>query len=196
MKWLGILLFLAAPFWETKAPPDWSEHELVMLLTESPWAEMVPPPGGGDAQPVQVYLATATPMDQAEQERDRRYRRKHPGEIPDPLVADYRGWLEENRASQIVLAVSVGKADAFSKDEETRLMEEESVMRIGRKKIKMTGHFPPSPGDPYLRLAFPRSVEPGDKKVIFELYLPGVALPYRVAEFTVKDMIVKGKLEM
>ena len=49
--------------------------------------------------------------------------------------------------------------NAFSDNRETRQMEQECVMRVGRKKLKMTGHFPPSPGDPYLRLAFPREVD-------------------------------------
>ncbi len=75
-------------------------------------------------------------------------------------------------------------------------MEEDSVMHVGRKKIKMTGHFPPTATDPYLRLAFPRQVSPTDKSVSFELYLPGVPNPFREAEFKVKDMVVNGKLEM
>ena len=69
-------------------------------------------------------------------------------------------------------------------------------MRIGRKKYKMTGHFPPSAGDPYLRLAFPRVATAADKSVTFDLYVPGVSMGARSAEFSIKDMIVKGKLEM
>ena len=37
-----------------------------------------------------------------ERERERRDALKHPP-VEDPLFADYRGWLEENRAKQIVL---------------------------------------------------------------------------------------------
>jgi len=69
-------------------------------------------------------------------------------------------------------------------------------MRIGKKKFKMTGHFPPSPRDPYLRLAFPREAQATDKSVVFDLYLPGVPIPYREVEFKVKDLLVNGKLEM
>jgi hypothetical protein len=75
-------------------------------------------------------------------------------------------------------------------------MEEESVMKIGRKKYKMTGHFPPAPDDPYLRLVFPRQVGPKDKTVEFDLYLPGVADSYRTVEYPIKDMAYKGKLEL
>jgi HSP20 family molecular chaperone IbpA len=50
--------------------------------------------------------------------------------------------------------------------------------------------------DTYLRLAFPREVHESDTRVTLELYLPGVSPPYRTVEFKVKDMLVKGKLEM
>jgi hypothetical protein len=105
-------------------------------------------------------------------------------------------WLEENRASQIVVAVRIPRSKDFEDAGQTRRLEEESVMHVGRKKFKMTGHFPPTATDPYLRMAFPRQVSESDKSVAFELYLPGVTPPYRSVEFRVKDMIVKGKLEM
>ncbi len=200
MKWFAVLfLFFAAPFWETKAPADWSEDELRQMLTDSPWAQMVTAPGSVAAPPVQVYLATAVPIEQAERERDRRYKRKRPPTAPpveDQLAAEYRLWLEDNRATHIIVAVRIDTNRGFLDDKETHQMEEDSVMHVGRKKIKMTGHFPPTATDPYLRLAFPRQVSPTDKSVSFELYLPGVPNPFREAEFKVKDMVVNGKLEM
>ena len=200
MKWFAVLFLFAAPFWETKAPSDWSDDELRQILTDSPWAQMVSATGRGvAAPPIQVYLATAAPMVEADRERDRRYKRKRPPAAPavkDELAEEYRAWLEENRATHIVLAVRMDNNRGFFDDKETRQMEEESVMYVGRKKIKMTGHFPPSPTDPYVRLAFPRQVGPSDKTVSFELYLPGVPNPFREAEFKVKDMMFKGKLEM
>lgn len=197
MKWIGVLLFLAAPFWETKAPAEWTEDELQRLLTNSPWAQMAEAPAKSNGPGVQVYLATAAPINQAERERDRRALRKRPvPPEPDPLAEEYRVWLEDNRKSQIVLAVNVWNTNAYSKSREMARMENECVMRAGRRKFKMSGHFPPSPGDPYLRLAFPRQVEPGDKTISFDLYLPGIPLPFRTVEFNVKDMMLKGKLEM
>lgn len=191
--------FWAEPaFWVDKPPAQWTEQELIRLITDSPWAQMVPAPSD-KAPGMQLYLATAGPLDQAEHERERRYRIRHPktGEQPgDLLVEEYRTWLAENRATQIVVAIGVGEAGAFSNEQETRHMEQECVMRIGRKKYKMTGHFPPSAGDPYLRLAFPRVATAADKSVTFDLYVPGVSMGARSAEFTIKDMIVKGKLEM
>ena len=185
----------AAPFWESKAPDDWSDAELQALLTDSPWAQMAMAPGSSVAPPVQVYLATAGPTEQAEKEVERRLTKTHPP-VDDPLVADYRGWLQENHAKQIVLAIAVTRNDVLADEHEIQQMESECVMRVGKKKFKMTGHFPPSPGDRYLRLAFPREVQATDKSVVFDLYLPGVPIPYREAEFKVKDMLVAGKLEM
>lgn len=191
MIFLALLLLFAAPFWETKAPADWSEDELKQLFTDSPWAQ--PLTGPSNAPPVAAYLATAAPMEQAERERARRMKKKP---APDALAQEYRLWLEDNRATQIVLAVPIADANALSDSRETSRMEQECVMHAGRKKIKMSGHFPPSPGDPYLRLAFPREVTAADKTVTFDLYVPGIAIPFRNVEFRVKDMLVNGKLEM
>ena len=193
------LLLAAAPFWEAKSPADWSDPELQALLNDSPWAQAVSGPGMA-APAVQVFLATASPMEQAERESERRAKlRAKPraaAEPEDPTAAEYRDWLEQNRATHIVLAVRIPRNNASSDEREVRRLEEESVMHIGRRKFKLSGHFPPSAGDPVLRLAFPREVQLSDKSVSFDLYLPGVALPYRVVEFRVKDLLVRGKLEM
>jgi hypothetical protein len=45
-------------------------------------------------------------------------------------------------------------------------------------------------------MAFPRQVSESDKSIEFDLYIPGVTPPYRTVEFRVKDMILKGKLEL
>ncbi len=195
-----LALLLAAPFWEAKAPAEWSDLELQALLTESPWAQLVSGPGtASPAPPVQVYLATAAPMELALEESARRARlHRKPGQAEPPGASEeeYRAWLQENRAQQIVLAVGIGDKPAFSDEREVKRMEQECVMRVGRRKFKLTGHFPPSAGDPVLRLAFPREVQPEDKTVSFDLYLPGLTAPYRLVEFRVKDMLVHGRLEM
>jgi hypothetical protein len=104
--------------------------------------------------------------------------------------------MEDNRTTQIVLAVHIQNNRGFLDDAEVQRMEKETTMRAGKKKIKLTGSFPPSESDPYLRLAFPRQVDLSDKSLIFELYLPGVPAPYRNAEFRLKDMVSNGKLEL
>jgi hypothetical protein len=196
---LALLLFLAASFWESKPPADWTDNELLILLTDSPWAQMaeatVKDSHGG---PVQVYLATAAPMQAAEKERERRFVRKANGPPPpeSPMDTEYRLWLEDNIARQIIVAVRIPHITDFTDGAQTKRMEDECIMHAGRKKFKMTGNFPPTQHDPYLRIAFPREVQPSDKSVTFELYVPGATPPYRTVEFKVKDMIVNGKLEL
>jgi hypothetical protein len=196
---LFLLLFLFAdPYWVSKPPPEWSEAQLTALLTNSPWAQAVEGPGQ-NAPPVEVFLATAGPIELAEKERERRIQaRRKPGPVsPESAgVTEYRLWMEDNRATQIVVAIPIQNNKGFLDEREVRRMEDECVMRAGKKKIKMTGSFPPSETDPYLRLAFPRKVELSDKTLFFDLYLPGVPSPFRTAEFTLKDMVVAGKLEL
>lgn len=194
MKYFALLFLFSAPFWESKAPADWTEAELNGLLTDSPWAQMMPAPGNAAAPPVQIFFETAAPIEQAQREWDRRFNKKPAA--PNLPKEEFQEWMRENRATQVVIAIATADNKAFSDERETRQMEQESVMRVGRKKLKMTGHFPPSPGDPYLRMAFPREVTASDKTVEFDLYLPGVGMPFRGAEFKVKDMVVNGKLEM
>src|SRR5437764_4001567 len=57
--WLALL---AAPFWETKTPPEWSEDQMRILLTDSPWSQALTK-GGAFA-----FLATAQPMQDLERE--------------------------------------------------------------------------------------------------------------------------------
>jgi hypothetical protein len=199
MKLLAMLLMLSASFWETKAPADWTDDELLKLLTDSPWAQMVEVSTQKEAQgaAVQVFLATAGPMVEAEKERQRRYVRKSNRPVEEsPMDTEYRLWFEDNHATQIVLAVRIPRTRDFDDAGQTKKLEEETFMKVGRKKYKMTGHFPPTQNDVYLRIAFPRQVSESDKSIEFDLYLPGVTPPYRMVEFRLKDMIVKGKLEL
>ncbi len=191
---LSLLLF-ADPYWVSQRPAEWSDAQIIALLSSSPWAQAVDGPTP-NAPPVQVYLATAGPIRLAEQERDRRIAaRRKPG-TPVPENIEYRLWMEDNQATQIVLAVYIQNNKGFLDEKEVQRMEQETSMRAGKKKIKMTGSFPPSDSDPYLRLAFPRQVDLSDKSLLFELYLPGVPAPYRNAEFKLKDMVSNGKLEL
>ena len=200
MKLLAIFFLLAASFWETKAPADWTDDELLRLFTDSPWAQMAESSAKeiSHGTPVQVFFATAAPMVDAEKERVRRYIRKRNGAPPpeDPMQTEYRLWLEDNKATQFVLAVRIPRTKDFDDAREVRHMEEESIMHVGRKKFKMTGNFPPTANDPYLRMAFPRQVQATDKSVVFDLYVPGATPPFRSVEFGVKDMILNGKLEL
>jgi hypothetical protein len=181
-----IALFLAlaaAPFWETSAPRDWSEEQLHLLLTDSPWAQ-----GVGTTT---AFLATAQPVQQAEKEIWRRRTAKGSAP-PDPEFADF---LLNDNGRHIVLAILYRDPKPLADAVETRRMEEESVLRVGKRKYKMTGHFPPTPGDPYLRLVYSREIGPADKSIVFDLYLPRVA-GYQTMEFRMTELQYRGKPEM
>jgi HSP20 family molecular chaperone IbpA len=198
MNLVAILCLLAASFWDAKAPADWTDDELVRLFTDSPWGRLVEAASKDThGAPVQIYIASAGPMQAAEVERRRRFVRKGNAPVEEtPMEAEYRLWMEDNRATQIVLAIRIPRSKDFDDATQTKHMENDSIMRVGRKRYKMTGNFPPTSRDTYLRMAFPREVHESDSRVTFELYLPGVSPPYRTVEFQVKDLIVKGKLEL
>ena len=190
-----LLLFFADPYWIGKPPAEWSDAQLTALLTNSPWAQSVEGPGA-NAPPVEVYLATAAPIQLAEKEALRRVQvRRKPG-TPLPANAEYDLWMADNRANQIVVAVRIQNNRGFLDEQEVRKMESQTQIRAGKKKLKLTGSFPPSESDPYLRLAFPREVELSDKTMYVDLYLPGVPAPFRTAEFKLKDLVSGGKLEL
>jgi hypothetical protein len=183
---LAVLFFLGSPFWEAKPPERWSDREIDAVRHDSPWAQSV-----GPEPRVLVYLATAGPIEDAELEA--RLRAKNPLGEPDP---DYLDYLRENGDKQFVLAIPEVTLTGLGKPGEERLMEEQTVMAIGRKSYKIVGHFPPTESDPVLRLVFPREAQPTDKSVIFHLYLPGIPFPNRETEFRVKDLMYHGKLAM
>jgi hypothetical protein len=58
----------------------------------------------------------------------------------------------------------------------------------------MSGYFPPSANDPYVHIAFPRNIiQAAEKLLSFELYLPGIASPYRSVDFLPSEMMTDGK---
>lgn len=194
LLWLALVWF-AAPFWESKPPAEWTRAELARMLSDSPWAQAASFDSRiGGATSVRVLLATAKPMRDAEEQARLRGTRRP--DAPLGIDEDYRQFLRSDSARRIVLAISGATAEGMANGDETRHMEKECVMRVGRKKYKMAGHFPPSSGDPYLRLIYPRAVADSDQEVVFEVYVPGAVPPYREAFFKVRDLFYKGKLEM
>jgi hypothetical protein len=186
-------LLLAVPFWEGKSPREWTDEELLRILTDSPWAQTTEFRAG---PPAPVYLATAKPVREAETEWLRRYSLKFsPPSRPDPTARnEYEQFLKENDGKVIVIGVRNPNLRALASANEVKHMEEESFLKVGGKKIRMTGHFPPAESDPVLRFIFPRP-EVTPKELVFELYLPGVTAPYRQAVFRVRDMLYKGQVE-
>jgi hypothetical protein len=182
---LALFFFLAQPFWDSKPPERWTDREIDEILHKSPWARTLEP----DPQ-VEIFLATAQPVEDAEAQA--RLRAKNPLSDADP---DYSAYVSENRDQMFVLAIRYTTLPAAGKASEERKMEEECVMMIGKKRYKITGHFPPTPTDPVLRLVFPRVFRAGDKRVVFRLYIPYIDFPEREIEFYDKDLLYHGKLE-
>src|ERR1035441_5857747 len=60
----ALFFFLAQPFWEAKPPERWTAKEIEEIRQDSPWAQRV-----GPDPKIVIYLATATPIEEAEAER-------------------------------------------------------------------------------------------------------------------------------
>jgi hypothetical protein len=189
-----LALMLAAPYWETKPARHWNDEELMGLLRDSPWAQVTT---FRDRAEVPVYLASAKPLRDAEAEIIRRYTLKLGASVSTELPArrEYELFMGENLGKVIVIAIRDPNFQALAEAGEIKQMEESSYLRAGRKKIKLTGHFPPAESDPVLRLVFPRPADLG-KDLSFELYIPGVTGPYRQAVFRIKDLMFQGQPEL
>jgi hypothetical protein len=196
MAALLLILALADAFWETKPPEQWSPGEVNRLLTQSPWGQMMGVPAQSareaSASQVQVYLASAAPAREAEK-MQRRFSKRA---ASDPLYEEYIAFLEEDAGKSIILSIRMNDRSGMESGAETGRMEEMSTLRAGKAKLKLSGHFPPSSSDPYLRLVFPRQIPEDAKSLVFEVYLPGIPLPHRRVQFDLKEMKFRGKLEI
>ncbi|HUQ92205.1 MAG TPA: hypothetical protein VM120_11040 [Bryobacteraceae bacterium] len=190
MHVIPLWMLLAGRFWEAAPARQWSDEQLLEILKDSPWAQLTSFRDGAD---LPVYLATAQPMRDAEAEYLRRSLLRRQAK---PLArSEYEIFLSENEGKVIVLAVRNPNLLALAEDAEVKRMEEESILKVGKKKLKMSGHFPPAEFDPVLRMVFPKPAE-AVKELNFELYIPGVTGPYRQAVFKLKDLNYQGKPEM
>ena len=181
MIWL--LLLALDPFWVTRPVKDWTDVQIASLLSNSPWGTLAEDTVGGTMGAVPAYLVSAQPVRLAEQELRRRKSAELDPELEDLLRQDV-----------LIVGVPVTNLEAFANSAEIHRLEEESVMVLGRRKVKAAGHLPPTPTDPTLRLVFPRPDLAGVKELRFELYLPGVTGNYRHARFDPKKMLFQGTL--
>lgn len=185
----------AAPFWEAKEPASWSEEEIEEFLSNSPWArpaEAVAMGVQGKAMATRTFLATAAPVRGAEEEWRRRRVGKDLREN-DPAWEEWKEFLARDADKFVVLAVAMPvqmARDGSSMAE----MENRSLMRVGKKKVKMSGYFPPSRSDPFTRLIFPSAGIEGAKEITFELYVAGGGASFQEAIYLTKEMKWKGSL--
>lgn len=183
-----LLFFLQAPapFWETKAPRNWTDAEIELMMKEPPWGAVTV------AGNVTVFLASARPMREAEEELFLRQTKN--GEIKTD-EEDYHSYIQANPGKHIVLAVRMDMTQEFSIPKEAKRMEKECFLRVGKQKVRPIGYFPPTPADPFFRLLFPRIPLTGLRSLNFGLYLPGVHKPFQDVELPVKGMTYRGQTE-
>lgn len=180
-----LLSFVAAAgFWEAKPPEDWTVEEVRGMFEDSPWSRTLRSRG----EPMQVHLASALPMRQAEQRQ--RAMQKRPG-ANSVTFDEYLAMVEDGK--YIVLAVAMQDREAFADGQLVSRLQKDARMRADKKSYEMVTYFPPSPSDPYLRLVFPRVDVV--KSVDFMFLIPGAIDPYRQVSFFAKDMMYRGKLE-
>ncbi len=200
---LLVWLEITTPVWELKAAAEWTDEELAAVLTASPWAQMhrleLPAAkgvgAGGLSNPtLHLFLATATPVREAE--RELRRRRLQASVEPERAAdSEFEEFLEANPGRYIVLAVRVLRPELLDRPRSVETMERETRLRIGRRSYELVGHFLPTRDDPYVRLIFPRDVRDTDTELRFELYVPGVPLPFRTVRFKLEKLTWRGRPE-
>jgi len=193
---------LGAPFWETQSAAELTDQQLLALLRASPWSQVhqlrlprgrLMPQGGLPNPSVHVYLASAAPVREAERELRRRRAATDPELAAD---SEYEEFLEANPGRYIVLAVQVLRPELLEREASVRKMERDSRLKVDGRSYELAGHFPPTRSDPYLRLIFPRDIREGDREIRFELYVPGVPLPFRSIRFELDQLRYRGRLEL
>jgi hypothetical protein len=188
MAALAAILFLLqhpAPFWESKPPAEWSLAECRQLLTGSPWVQS----DGVN----RVYITSAQPVRLAEERL--MDAREESGEAPADLDPEYLDFVRERSREYIIVAVHMPNPTLMSDPREAADVAKESRIKIGKRKYKLAAHFPPTPGDPVLRLIFPKKIAGDEKTLTLELYIPGTPTPWRNYEFPLKSLLWKGKPE-
>jgi hypothetical protein len=190
MRWALYLLFLA-PFWETKPAADWSAGEVKQMFRVSPWAQAaVPQSDTGGEKDVYVYLGSALPMREAEEQRWKQGKKE-----ADTVADEYQSWIKANAGKYIVLTVEAPRSLEFSEGEEVKVMQKETSLHVDKRRYKLAMYFPPSSSDDRLRFAFPREISARDKKLRFEFYVPSIRGQFREAEFNLIDLKYKGQPE-
>ena len=183
LRLIPLLFLLAEPFWISRPAKLWTDAELQGILQSSPWAQ---------TEGITVYLATAQPMRDAEAEVRRRSGQANPEFDRD---TDYDEFLKERGAESIVVAVRAQDQTGLLVPEEMARLQKDCRLRSGKKLLKLSGLFPPTLGDPILRLIFPRDLDPKADKVRLELYIPALdGKAWRTFEFPIKAMMIEGKL--
>ena len=209
MPWL----LFAAGFWDTKPFPEWSDKELQKLMTDSPWVRQIrgkinaqPSDEPGQAQipdlsgptsaaapslPVMLRWISALPVKQGEM---RARFGKDAATAPEA-----RKFLEQPRTFYI-LAVAGIPGYLISKggaDNAKEAIARSTILTLkGKPSMQPTVvEFAPAGLNVTVMLGFPRSNEItlADEEVAFSTVIGTVLVRYK---FKLKDMVVRGKLEL
>jgi len=171
-------------FWESRPPEEWTRAEVERLLSDSPWAQ---------SSDIRVYIASAEPVRRAEM-LWKDWLKADPGaEARVVAEDDYEDFLRQHPGEHIIVGVALPNALGTPDPREVAEMEKKSRIKLDKRKYAMLAFFPPTPGDPVLRMVFPRKFTGDEKKLTLELYLPVIRLPYRNFEFPVSALEWKGK---
>lgn len=171
-------------FWETRPPEEWTRAEVDRLMSDSPWAQ---------SSDVRVYIASAEPVRRAELLWRERLKGDLGPEARFEQDDDYEDFLRQHPEEHLIIGVHLPNALYAPTPREVAEMEKKSRIKLDKRKYSMLAFFPPTPGDPVLRMVFPRKFAGDEKKLTLELYLPGLNLPYRNFEFPIRLLEWKGK---
>jgi hypothetical protein len=171
-------------FWETRPPEEWTREEVDRLLSDSPWAQ---------SSDVRVYIASAEPVRRAELLWRDWMRRDAGPEARYVAEDDYEEFLKQHPGEHIIIGIAVPNWMLTPNPREVAEMEKQSRIKLDKRKHSLLAFFPPTPGDPVLRMVFPKKLTGDEKKLTLELYLPGIRLPFRNFEFPISSLAWKGK---
>ena len=195
-------LFAANDFWNTKDPATWTEEEIIMITSKSPWARASVPGFKGAADPTGV--SSGAPVDTGRGAGARRIsgpqnvtiRWESAQPIRDalraPLSAEFDGHYVIS-ATNLPLAPRGRGADASETDDALDRIQNGATLQVKGKDPGEAGIARRTRIGSIL-LGFSKSYLPltaADREIVFKLDIAQMVLQ---AKFDAKEMMYHGKL--
>ncbi len=140
--WLALAFFLAQPFWETKPPEQWTDHEIDLMLHLEPMDADARPGARG------AGMVGDRATDRGRGRRSALAQTQ--SATPTRSGLSQFSW-RDNREKVFVLAIGYPTLSGLGKEADAwKTVEKETAMRVGSKSYKVEGLFPPEPSDPVL----------------------------------------------
>jgi len=211
----------AKDFWE-QSYEKWSRAQVVSMLNHSPWAQdqnvRVPIQGinsgiNGEKEwtlNVMVRFFSALPIRQS-YVRMAELMNNYDEMAPDQkqaFAARFSRPLKIDVSNRVIVAVEVGSNVAetdrdlkrfFATASADTLKQDVYLITPNQGRLQISEYFPPSNDGTGAKFIFPRQVngksivDPGDKKITLELYVPPVNQKVRI-DFNVPEMSYQGEL--